>query len=57
MENNKHIQRFNEHGENLNISDVISRLTLEDITEIVNAFSDFKITVEMVKEEIELNFL
>lgn len=26
MENNKHIQRFNEHQENLNISDVMSSI-------------------------------
>ena len=57
MKNNKHIQKFNEHQENLNISDVISSLTLEDITKIVNAFTDINIPIEAVKEEIELNFL
>ena len=28
MKDNKHIQSFNEHGENLNISDVIKSLSL-----------------------------
>lgn len=41
----------------LRISDVISSLTLEDITKIVNAFTDINIPVEAVKEEIELNYL
>ena len=27
MENNKHIQSFNEHQENLNISDVMKRIS------------------------------
>ena len=42
---------------NLNISDVISSFTLEDITNIVNAFTDITIPIEAVKEEIELNYL
>ena len=41
----------------LRISDVISSLTLEDITKIVNAFTDINIPIEAVKEEIELNYL
>lgn len=41
----------------LRISDVISSLTLEDITKIVNAFTDINVPIEAVKEEIELNFL
>lgn len=41
----------------LRISEVISSLTLEDITKIVNAFSDINIPIEAVKEEIELNYL
>jgi len=41
----------------LNILDVISSLTLEDITKIVNAFTDINIPIEAVKEEIELNYL
>ena len=57
MKDNKHIQSFNEHQENLNISDVISSLTLEDITKIVNAFTDINIPIEAVREEIELNYL
>jgi hypothetical protein len=50
------IKWFNENSE-LNISDVISSLTLEDITKIVNAFTDINIPIEAVKEEIELNYL
>jgi hypothetical protein len=50
------IKRFNENSE-LNISDAISNLTLEDITKIVNAFTDINIPIEAVKEEIELNYL
>ena len=53
----RHIKRFNESDENLNISDVISSLTLEDITKIVNAFTDINIPIEAVREEIELNYL
>lgn len=41
----------------LRISDVISSLTLKDITKIVNAFTDINIPIEAVKEEIELNYL
>jgi hypothetical protein len=40
----------------LRISDVISSLTLEDITKIVNAFTDINIPIEAVREEIELNY-
>ena len=40
----------------LRISDVISSLTLEDITIIVNAFTDINIPIEAVREEIELNY-
>jgi len=36
------------------VSDFVISLTLKDITKIVNAFSDFNIPVESVKEEIEL---
>jgi hypothetical protein len=57
MKDKKHIKSFNEATENLNISDVISSLTLEDITKIVNAFTDINIPIEAVKEEIELNYL
>ena len=48
---------FKSSDKKLNISDVISRLTLEDITKIVNAFTDINISIEAVKEEIELNYL
>ena len=57
MKDNKHTQSFNEHQENLNISDVIKSLTLEDITNIVGAFSDLNVTEEMVRKYIELNYL
>jgi predicted Zn-dependent protease with MMP-like domain len=57
MKDLKHIKRFNESVENLNISDVIKSLTLEDITQIVGAFSDMNITEKMVREYIELNYL
>jgi len=40
----------------LRISDAISGLTLEDITKIVNAFTDINIPIEAVREEIELNY-
>jgi len=40
----------------LRISDVISSLTLEDITKIVNAFTDINIPIEAVREEIEINY-
>jgi hypothetical protein len=54
----EHIDKFNKFrlSENLNISDVISSLTLEDITKIVNAFTDINIPIEAVREEIELNY-
>jgi hypothetical protein len=57
MKDLKHIRRFNESEENLNISDVIKSLTLEDITNIVGAFSDLNVTEEMVRKYIELNYL
>lgn len=53
----KNMKTFEQHTSELNISDVISRLTLEDITKIVNAFTDINISIEAVKEEIELNYL
>jgi hypothetical protein len=49
-------QQLNEASE-LNISDVSGSLTLEDITKIVNAFTDINIPIEAVREEIELNYL
>lgn len=39
------------------ISDVINNLTLEDITQIVGAFSDMNITEKMVREYMDLNLL
>ena len=57
MKNNKHVENFGKFNENLNISDVIKSLTLEDITQIVGAFSDMNITEKMVREYIELNYL
>ena len=57
MEGKRHIKSFNEASENLNISDVIKSLTLEDITNIVGAFSDLNVTKEMVRKYIELNYL
>ena len=45
------------HALQLLQTDVISSLTLEDITKIVNAFTDINVPIEAVKEEIELNFL
>ena len=35
-------------------SDIISSLTLEDVTKIVNAFTDINIPIEAVREEILL---
>ena len=43
--------------QSLSQHDVISSLTLEDITKIVNTFTDINIPIEAVREEIELNFL
>lgn len=67
MKNNKRVESFGEFNENSNsklskdasssISDVIKSLTLEDITQIVGAFSDMNITEKMVREYIELNYL
>ena len=54
--NNKNKTSENAEKE-LRISDVISSLTLEDITKIVNAFTDINIPIEAVREEIELNYL
>jgi predicted Zn-dependent protease with MMP-like domain len=56
----KYIDTFKQkltESENLNISDVIKSLTLEDITNIVGAFSDLNVTEEMVRKYIELNYL
>jgi hypothetical protein len=51
-------QNFSEaESPQLNIGAVISSLTLEDITKIVNAFTDINIPIEAVREEIELNYL
>jgi len=41
MKNNKHIKSFNEATENLNISDVISRFSKEEVTQILLMYSDF----------------
>jgi len=58
MENLKNRDKTSENAEKeLRISDFISSLTLEDITKIVNAFTDIKIPVDAVREEIELNYL
>ena len=58
MENLENTDKTSENAEKeLHISDVISSLTLEDISKIVNAFTDIKIPIEAVKEEIELNYL
>ena len=40
----------------LALCNVVSSLTLEDLTKIVNAFTDINIPIEAVKEEIELNY-
>lgn len=58
MENLNGKENVSDNAEKeLRISDVISSLTLEDITKIVNAFTDINIPIEAVKEEIELNYL
>ena len=58
MKNLNNTDKTSENAEKgLRISDVISSLTLEDITKIVNAFTDINIPIEAVKEEIELNYL
>ena len=58
MENLTDTDKTSENAEKeLRISDVISSLTLEDITKIVNAFTDINIPIEAIKEEIELNYL
>ena len=58
MENLNDKENVSDNAEKeLRISDVISSLTLEDITKIVNAFTDINIPIEAVKEEIELNYL
>lgn len=41
--------------EELNTSNVLNNLTVVDITNIVNAFTDINIPVEAVIEEINLN--
>lgn len=58
MKNLNNTDKTSENTEKeLRISVVISSLTLEDITKIVNAFTDINIPIEAVKEEIELNYL
>jgi hypothetical protein len=58
MENLNNTDKPSENAKkDLRISDVISSLTLEDITKIVNAFTDINIPIEAVREEIELNYL
>ena len=58
MENLNNTDKTSENTEKeLRISDAISGLTLEDITKIVNAFTDFNIPIEAVKEVIELYYL
>jgi len=47
-------EQLNTLNEKPYVSDFVISLTLKDITKIVNAFSDFNIPVEAVKEEIEL---
>jgi hypothetical protein len=44
MENNKHIQKFNEHQENLNISDVSDG---EKITNLIQIIEDLYINWEI----------
>ena len=41
MKNLKHVKSFNEATENLNISDVISRFSDEDIRQILSEYSNF----------------
>jgi hypothetical protein len=58
MEEDKNLeQNLDSSNEKLHISGVIKSLTLEDITQIVSAFSDMNITTKKVQEYIELNFL
>lgn len=38
------------------IEKIIKSLSLEDITQIVNSFTDTNITTKMVVEELEFNF-
>ena len=52
MKNNKHIQSFNEHQENLNISDVsnsVFSITEEQLSELIEKVGD-KITGMLDKE-------
>ena len=42
MKNNKHIQSFNEHQENLNISDVSESFLTQDLSKEIDFFSDQK---------------
>lgn len=46
-----------EEYKTLDKPDVIDSLTFEDLIKIVNAFTDFTISEEMVKEEIEMLYL
>ncbi len=49
MKNLNNTDKTSENAEKeLRISDVISSLTLEDITKIVNAFTDINIPIEAV---------
>ncbi len=57
MNKDKKRGELNDTDKKLHISDVVSSLTLEDITKIVNAFTDINIPIEAVREEIELNYL
>jgi rRNA processing protein Krr1/Pno1 len=48
MKDNKHIKRFNEHQENLNISDVMKRIYL-----LVEEHNQLKIELDKSEEEME----
>ena len=48
MDDNKHIQKFNEHQENLNISDVMNSKIMENIYEQKNT------KMEKLKDLLEL---
>jgi hypothetical protein len=51
MKYNKHIQSFNEHQENLNISDVMSSKIMENVDEIQkNKMEKLKELLEMVSD-------
>lgn len=42
---------------NLLKSDIIGNLTFEEVAKVANAFCDFNVTEEMIKEELKLNQL